>query len=244
MMLGATHARGDGIGWMQSESRAWIPEQQSSLWRHERNTRFRIEVLEEQRGAPSAAQRVMPSRLAVLREDGPADVVRIPNAAACDRPDRPGGRQTRMNAPPETTEELNSFQRAGRAPPEDEFGRWHSTDRLPPGQDPVGGLEIGCRRNLGHEPHPLVPDVAQLREIVQPDRLRAPPHALPRQSPTAPRIAAGCYLWSTRGITVSTRTEPVDPLKTRCRRLKSLDPGVGGSRVHGFQIHRRRQANR
>src|SRR3989442_734052 len=118
----------------------------------------------------------MPSGLPALGEDGPADVVRIPNAAACDRPDGPGGRQTRMNAPPETTEELNSFQRAGRAPPEDEFGRWHSTDRLPPGQDPVGGLEIGCRRNLGHEPHPLVPDVAQLREIVQPDRLRAPGH--------------------------------------------------------------------
>src|SRR5437899_3527476 len=174
MMLGSTHARGDVIGWMQSESRAWIPEQQSSLWRHERNTRFRIEVLEQQGGTPSAAQRVMPSRLAVLREYGPADVVRIPNAAACDRPDRPGGRQTRMNAPPETTEELNSFQRAGRATPEDELGGGHSTDRLPPGQDPVGGLEVGCRRDLGHEPHPIVTAVPPLPAIGRSDCLTAP----------------------------------------------------------------------
>src|SRR2546426_11732079 len=99
-------------------------------------------------------------------EDGPSDVVCIPNAAARDRPNRPGGRQTRMNALCDTTEVLDSFQRTGRTPPEGEFGGRHSTDRLPPGQDPVRGLEVGCFRNPGHEPQPLVRDVAQVRAVV------------------------------------------------------------------------------
>src|SRR5256885_1728075 len=99
---------------------------------------------------------MLPRPLLVLGEDRPADVVRIPDTAAGDRPDRPRGRQTRVNAARETTEELDSFQRAGRATPEHEIGGRLSTDRLPPAQDPVRGLEIGCLRDPGHETHPIV----------------------------------------------------------------------------------------
>src|SRR5207249_10753625 len=67
------------------------------------------------------------------------------------------------------TEELDSFQRTGRTPPEREFGGRHSTDRLPPGQDPVRGLEVGCLRNPSHEPQPFLPDVSQLHEVRSPD---------------------------------------------------------------------------
>src|SRR2546427_6220582 len=181
----------------------------------------------------------MPSRRAVLREYGPADVARIPNAAACDRRDRPGGRQTRMNAPPEPTEELNSFQRAGRAPPEDEFGRWHSTDRLPPGQDPVGGLEIGCRRDPGHKPHPLLPNIAQLREVVQPDRLRAPAHDLLRQVTHRPKdcrwLLPMVHSWD-YGFDVDQGRSTSENARASAEiaRSRSRRP----PRVHGFQIHR------
>src|SRR5712691_553926 len=174
MMLRASHARRDGIGRIQSQSRAWISEQHLSPSRDERYARFWIEVRQEQRGTASAAHSVLPRLLAVLGEDGPADVVRIPNAAAGDGPNRPCGRQTRMNEPYETTEELDSCQRTGRTTPEGQFGGRHSTDRLPPGQDPVRGLEVGCFRNPGHKPQPLGRDVAQVREVVYPNNLRTP----------------------------------------------------------------------
>src|SRR3989449_7490244 len=173
MMLRAPHARGDRIGRIQSQSRAGILERYSSRSRDERHARFWIEVRQEQRRAASAAHRVHPRLLPVLGEDGPSDVVCIPNAAARDRPNRPSRRQTRVDAPPETTEVLDSFQRTGRTPPEGEFGGRHSTDRLPPAQDPVRGLEIGCLRNPGHEPHPLVREVAQLRQDRKSTRLNS-----------------------------------------------------------------------
>src|SRR5439155_15069364 len=98
MMLGAPHARGDRIGRIQSQSWAWISEQHSGPSRDERHARFWIEVRQEQCGTASASDRVLPRVLPVLREDGPADVIGIPNAAAGDGANRPGGRQARVKA--------------------------------------------------------------------------------------------------------------------------------------------------
>src|SRR2546428_10782488 len=168
MMLRASHARRDGIGRIQSQSRAWIPEQHSSPSRNERHARFWIEVRQEQRRTASAAHRVLPRLLPVLGEDGPSDVVCIPNAAARDRPNRPGGRQTRMNALCDTTEVLDSFQRTGRTPPEGEFGGRHSTDRLPPGQDQDGVLEEGFSRNPANRPRPPAQTALQGAQLSNP----------------------------------------------------------------------------
>src|SRR5437867_9609040 len=115
-----------------------------------------MESLQKQCGTTSASHHMLPRPLLVLGEDRPADVVRIPDTAAGDRPDRPRRRQTRVNAARETTEELDSFQRARRATPEHEIGGRLPTDRLPPAYYPVRGLEIGCLRDPGHETHPLV----------------------------------------------------------------------------------------
>src|SRR2546427_11613167 len=71
MMLRAPHARGDGIGRMQSQSRAWIPELHSSPPTDERHARFWIEVRQEQAGTARAPHRVPPRLLPRLAADGP-----------------------------------------------------------------------------------------------------------------------------------------------------------------------------
>src|SRR2546427_11130225 len=65
MMLRAPHARGDGIGRMQSQSRAWIPEQHSSPPRDERHARVWIEVRQREGGAARAPNRVLEAVLPV-----------------------------------------------------------------------------------------------------------------------------------------------------------------------------------